>query len=183
MVGMTFASPPTMIWPTGIGDFLVRTVSPSNAETDNRSVARKGSDGYLRTGPARPLLWVDTSPVATTTLVLRFEEKKIETPEFSTATLGEETPMGYFDEISGQPMTLVADRNERSMGATEAAEVVPEPSKVDDRILMNQRFVNWVTQRTDDAKVEIPFMLPSDPNLEEPAAPTERVRVRYRTEP
>ena len=56
----------------------------------------------------------------------------------------------------------------------------PETSR---RSFLDQKFVNWVTRRMDDTEVEIPFLLPSGSSTEEPAAPTERVRVRYRTEP
>lgn len=50
--------------------------------------------------------------------------------------------------------------------------------------VFDEDFVNWITRRVDEGKVEVPFRLPV-PRSTEPSiqVPDERVRVRYRIEP
>jgi hypothetical protein len=66
---------------------------------------------------------------------------------------------------------------EDSLATIEVPE--PEPKKS----VIDENFVNWVTHRMRNSKVEVPFQLPTEVNSEEETAPTERVRVRYRVEP
>lgn len=186
---MGLAAQRSMIWPTGIGDFLIRRGTPpelANATPARDLDSRPVSDGYLRNGVARPLRWAEEPDRSTSMVVLRFENNgvTVSQPGISSQTETEPTVMHETDSPPPvvvrrevEPTVVVTEQPPVAVAATETPEQPTRPTVLD------ENFVNWVTRRIDETKVEIPFQLPTDPGGGDLITPTERVRVRYREEP
>jgi hypothetical protein len=183
---MAFATPSTVIWPTGIGDFLVKRVSTGETQGDRDGTVERnlGTGGYLVSAPGRPLLWDQASPIATTSEVLVFrDERPLE------SDLDVFSPQAGEGSAESKPLDTVSAVNAYETAVEEAgAEQGPAMSESvasNGRrgSILDEKFVNWVTRRIDETKVEIPFNLPTEGSIVEPVAPTDRVRVRYRVEP
>lgn len=186
-----------MIWPTEIGTFLIRRGDRQPAATGqvpaeaDPLVARTvpAVDGYLAAGPGRPLRWASPVESATSTVVLRFERSDRSRSGNRNLAAADAAPLSL--EANDEPGgVLVAEdsttyrlQSEQLPPVEVAVEEPEEAPPATRRSVLDEKFVNWVTRRMDDTKVEIPFQLPTETTEGEPVAPTERVRVRYRTEP
>lgn len=182
VVGMALAARADMIWPTGLGDFLVRVDTAAAAFEAEEPAAR----GYLAEGPARPLQWREETEAATTTTVLRFGENRVTVSHGSTIAPQQNNDTVRIEAAPSREVVMPAIYEETAPEiVVEDLSAVTEtaPERAGRRSVLDEKFVNWVTRRIDDTKVEIPFTLPTEPGEGEPVAPTERVRVRYREEP
>jgi len=188
-----------MIWPTEIGTFLIRRGDRQPAATGQVPAEADpivawtvpAVDGYLAAGPGRPLRWASPVESATSTVVLRFERSdRSGRSENRNLAAADAAPLSL--EANGEPdgVLMAEDSTTYRMQSEQLSPVevaVEEPEAESPpatrRSVLDEKFVNWVTRRMDDTKVEIPFQLPTETTEGEPVAPTERVRVRYRTEP
>lgn len=180
-----------MVWPSGVSASQTRRGrhQPEFLEAEPSPVVTPHREGYLETGPARPLVWADNGMSATSTVVLRFETRAAQPPPVSTNPAAPDSQFSFSTE-SDPSQTMVGEFETRSLGSRPATVVEtappaepPKPEPPPSRSVLDERFLNWVTRRIDDTKVEIPFQLPTEPSEGEMIAPTERVRVRYREEP
>ncbi|MFP4282191.1 MAG: hypothetical protein ACLFU2_06180 [Opitutales bacterium] len=164
----------------------------SQAETSSRlseeqalELRRSRDRGYLVNAPARDLVWAETTPSPTTTMVMRFEraEPRADAAELAKATESPETRFGpldapetsFFEDLPPLPIPLPQSPLEEEEGEDY---VVPRRSSV-----LDEGFVDWVTQGVDESKLEVPFQLPSGADPVDFTPPSERVRLRYRDEP
>lgn len=142
--------------------------------------------GYLARAQSQSLRWDQSRPSATETTVLHFGPRKLE-------KLESEPPPPVADTVafSHEERATTLDSNETVQDITAEVSSITiadlyaqneKPEPVKEKAIIDEQFVNWVTRRMGDSKVEVPFQLPTENNAE-PVAPTERVRVRYRVEP
>jgi hypothetical protein len=195
-VGMSLAAQSSMIWPTGIGTFLVKR-GPASEWPGARERAEAGaavsapgrSSGYLASGAARPLRWDQPVDAATSTLVLRFEteDDKSETARRALIASAAEAREMRLEESALRSLMVMEEPPRVELVSASPPEPVPMPEEASEPParggVLDEQFVNWVTRRIGETKVEIPFQLPTEATEGDRVAPTERVRVRYRVEP